>query len=141
MPEIPSLPVAGAYIADKKAAIKGALELGNVANTADADKPVSTLQAAADDAHQAAAEATAQAALEAAVALLEDADTALASDIADKQDAATAVTSVRPDANHLEASTFLITNILAITEAHYNALAAADPSELVSTTAYLIVEP
>lgn len=42
-PEIPSLPVQGAYIADKKAAIKGALELGNVDNTSDANKPVSTL--------------------------------------------------------------------------------------------------
>lgn len=43
MPEIPSLPVQGAYIADKKAEIKGALELGNVDNTRDVDKPVSTL--------------------------------------------------------------------------------------------------
>lgn len=40
-------PIQGSYIADKKAQIKGALELGNVDNTRDIDKPVSAAMQAA----------------------------------------------------------------------------------------------
>ena len=129
-------PIPTKDLATAKSELLLAMGLENVDNTADADKPVSTAQAAADDAAQAAAEGTAQAALDNAVGTLNTA-------IGLKQDAATAVRSVRPDANHQEASTFLIGNILAIYESAYNILAGINPAGPDNTdpnTTYLIVE-
>jgi hypothetical protein len=150
MPEV-TIPVQGAYIADKKAAIKGALELGNVDNTSDADKPVSTLTQTALNLKANLASPTftgtvggitktmvGLANVDNTTDLNKPISTATQDALDDKQDAATAVTSVRPDANHLEASTFLVGNLLAIYESHYNALELA--GQLIATTAYLILE-
>ena len=127
MPEISS-PITGEFVATKKVPIKGALELGNVDNTSDADKPVSTLtQAALDDKADTTALTNGLAgkadsdhphSLEDVVLL----ETRLSEKIG--SDAVTAGTGA-----------IAITNMVVISETDYNALAEPD-----ANTVYLIIE-
>jgi hypothetical protein len=165
MPTIPSVPITGSYLVDKKVTIKSALDLGNVDNTSDANKPVSTAQSTAL-APKASPTFTGTATF-AAVTItgVLTAKIGITANLPLKTGTAGAIEAgawgtasgtfcqgndsrlllnVKSDTTQAGTGSVAIANMVTITEADYNILAGISPAgadNTDATTLYIIVEP
>jgi hypothetical protein len=136
MPDINGFPITGAYIADKKAAIKLALELGNVEDTAlSAALPAALAPYATN-----AALTTLTGRVNVAEPKIDSLQAAAATSLAFQTAKATAITSVNK-ASHGALPVTLFGNIVGVTLTVYNNLAAGIGGTLDANTVYLIIEP